>query len=421
MPTIELYDSIQIAYVKGQIALLPLYLLYFTIPDERIKLEKRSLIRNTLALLSIVFTVALLFIPKSIYPMEGYLFPIVTINSSLTTVLAQPVSFHAYQIASAITTVSVTIFVLLFILQFTRERAIVNAAEQSKKFGRVRIIFSSKVMSPFSTGFRIVKIYFPYRLRADKASLLPILAHETAHIRQHHLLLDVLDKINVALGWYNPLAYLLFKNGIALREFECDQIVIKSYPAAEYGKILIKEAESISRAGKWALSSAFINHSLFKRRLLMLFERKTVRPRRMVFVFAVAAIMSSGFLLMVFSAAPQNAPSGKKDSISVAAKDVDVLAGRTQEAVNKTVMANIGELRKIYNDFLKAKPGLKGKVTLQFCIEVSGSVSKLMIKTSTTGDNSFDEAITKQVSAWDFGKNEKGGVATITYPFAFSK
>jgi len=230
-------------------------------------------------------------------------------------------------------------------------------------------------------------------------------------------LFDFIDKFNIALGWYNPLTYLLFKKGVELREYECDGIVTENYSPVEYGKILVKEAESISRSGKWALSSAFITHSLFKRRLLMLFERQIHKSKKAVLVFAAAAVLGSGILLTVFSA-PSSQPAASTQTMT---GEKDALAGRAPEAIMQIVTGEVASLRDIYNGYLEKSPGLKGKIDLQFTIEGSGQVSKVVAKSSTTGVPQFDAQICQQASTWNFGKNEAGGIATFTYPFAFSK
>jgi TonB family protein len=77
-------------------------------------------------------------------------------------------------------------------------------------------------------------------------------------------------------------------------------------------------------------------------------------------------------------------------------------------------------LKKIYNQYLKQKPGFSGKVTIKFTIAASGKIIDINIVSSTTGNVKFDKAIKDSVATWKW-KAIKGGNTTPTIPFNFSE
>ena len=82
-------------------------------------------------------------------------------------------------------------------------------------------------------------------------------------------------------------------------------------------------------------------------------------------------------------------------------------------------MAHIGALRHEYEKRLKVKPGLQGKITVQFTISAPGKVIECKVISSTINDATLEAAITKRIRRWQFDKIKKNNV-TVVYPFAFS-
>ena len=104
-------------------------------------------------------------------------------------------------------------------------------------------------------------------------------------------------------------------------------------------------------------------------------------------------------------------------------RDIDMGAGggtRAAADIMNTVRQLNPELRIIYKEYLKKKPGFQGKVTLRFTIAPGGEVISISIASSTTGYSEFDGEIKNAVSRWKFGK-VKSGNTTVTIPFTFSE
>jgi TonB family protein len=93
---------------------------------------------------------------------------------------------------------------------------------------------------------------------------------------------------------------------------------------------------------------------------------------------------------------------------------------RFKEDIMQVVNACMHDLKKIYDNHLKKKPGFSGKVTLKFTIAPSGDIISINIVSSTTDYPEFDEAIKNTVCKWKW-KAIKSGNTTPTIPFNFSE
>ncbi|OGJ87515.1 MAG: hypothetical protein A2487_06110 [Candidatus Raymondbacteria bacterium RifOxyC12_full_50_8] len=99
----------------------------------------------------------------------------------------------------------------------------------------------------------------------------------------------------------------------------------------------------------------------------------------------------------------------------------DGLNGRNPQDIYRVVMQHIGGLRHEYNKRLRDKPGLKGKITVKFTIAQSGRVLMCKLVESTMGDPTLEQSVVEKIKTWKFGPCSKCGIATVTYPFAFSQ
>ena len=74
-------------------------------------------------------------------------------------------------------------------------------------------------------------------------------------------------------------------------------------------------------------------------------------------------------------------------------------------------------LRHIYNKHLKRNPGFSGTIVFRLNINADGSVQKVQIDSTTTGNKAFDEEVRKAVGRWNFPKKNSGEVATFPVRF----
>ncbi len=105
------------------------------------------------------------------------------------------------------------------------------------------------------------------------------------------------------------------------------------------------------------------------------------------------------------------------------AKDAD-MEGGTGDFDAKLVVAQFkARMRAIqicYEQQLRRNPGLQGKVTVQFTIEQSGSVSKATATENTTNDPAVAACVTDTVRRFRFNPGPEGGSVTFSYPIVFA-
>ena len=85
--------------------------------------------------------------------------------------------------------------------------------------------------------------------------------------------------------------------------------------------------------------------------------------------------------------------------------------------VLRTIRQRTPGLRHIYNKHLKKNPGFSGTVAFRVNINADGTVQKVQIDSTTTGDRAFDEDVQKAVSYWKFPKMNSDEVATFPIRF----
>jgi TonB family protein len=98
--------------------------------------------------------------------------------------------------------------------------------------------------------------------------------------------------------------------------------------------------------------------------------------------------------------------------------------GGTGEFDAKLVTAEVKKrLRAIqicYEQELRRNPGLQGKVTVEFTIEQSGTVSKATATANTTNDSAVASCVVETVKRFRFNPGPEGGSVTYSYPFVFA-
>lgn len=93
---------------------------------------------------------------------------------------------------------------------------------------------------------------------------------------------------------------------------------------------------------------------------------------------------------------------------------------RSRQSIEAVVQNNINKMKTIYNQRLKDKPELKGKIYTQISIDELGKVISCEILTTTMNDSTFENNIIKEILTWKFGIIPIAGkIDKIIYPFVF--
>ncbi len=88
--------------------------------------------------------------------------------------------------------------------------------------------------------------------------------------------------------------------------------------------------------------------------------------------------------------------------------------------VAAAIRRRLAGIKRCYESELRNNPGLKGKVVVQFVIQVSGSVTNVKATQNTTGSASVANCVTGIVRRLRFRPGPEGGSVTFEYPFVFA-
>lgn len=145
---------------------------------------------------------------------------------------------------------------------------------------RVRIGVSPNVDSPVTIGMVNPVILLPLDNEKYSASERGIICHELHHITNMDGLFRFLTFIIIAMEWYNPLTYYLFKENIAVSEMLCDEAAVESMSKEEkldYMRCIITAAEKPQNAKK-VIMALGATKGLTKERMMRIMgknEKKT--------------------------------------------------------------------------------------------------------------------------------------------------
>ena len=144
-------------------------------------------------------------------------------------------------------------------------------------------------IAPFSWGRYIVM-----NDSEDAAGTTMIESHELAHIRACHFIDLIISQFACIVLWYNPAAWLLQTELKAVHEYEADESVILSgCDARAYQLYLVKKAVG-QRFPSLANS---LNHSKLKKRITMMYSKKTSAARKSR-VLALVPAAAFGLMLL---------------------------------------------------------------------------------------------------------------------------
>lgn len=102
-----------------------------------------------------------------------------------------------------------------------------------------------------------------------------IINHEKVHIRQWHSADVILIELASIISWFNPVVYLYKKEIRHIHEFIADEEAVSLLQSkADYAVLLFSNTMGID---PHHLSNNFFNHSLLKRRIIMLNKNKSRR------------------------------------------------------------------------------------------------------------------------------------------------
>ena len=99
-------------------------------------------------------------------------------------------------------------------------------------------------------------------------------------------------------------------------------------------------------------------------------------------------------------------------------KAVRIRGGMSREAVKRVIQQHLDEITYCYETALIANPSIKGKITMEWKIRMSGAVGEVRIKSSTVKSPEIYSCIKSAIKTWRFPK-PVGNEVVVSYPFIF--
>ena len=88
------------------------------------------------------------------------------------------------------------------------------------------------------------------------------------------------------------------------------------------------------------------------------------------------------------------------------------------EQINRVVRANAAAIRYCYEVEVQRQPNLRGRVAINWRINLQGSVTSARVAESTLGNARVEGCMVRQIRRWRFPEPD-GGEVVVTYPFIF--
>jgi len=131
------------------------------------------------------------------------------------------------------------------------------------------------------------KIYIGDQISAKEKQ--QIMAHELVHIHENHSLDLLFFEILKIVFWFNPLVYI-FQNQLAtVHEYIADQTAVKISGKKEYYHQLLNTAFSTQNI---SFINQFFNHSLIKKRILMLQKNNSSKLSKFKFLLVIPLMLA---------------------------------------------------------------------------------------------------------------------------------
>ncbi len=176
-----------------------------------------------------------------------------------------------------------------------------------------------------------------------------IMAHELVHIRENHSLDLLFFEILKVLFWFNPLLYI-FQNQLAtVHEYIADQTAVKISGKKEYYHQLLNTAFSTQNI---SFINQFFNHSLIKKRILMLQKNNSSKLSKFKFLLVIPLMLA----MLTYVACSEDIA---EDDSSLNQYSYTLKKEKGMTASNKAV-------HEKYEDFLLNNPNYAAWATIDY-------------------------------------------------------
>jgi len=155
----------------------------------------------------------------------------------------------------------------------------------SKKGAKSRAIGFNIIELQGSAAFSFFNnLFIDNRLISSRT----ILYHEQVHIRQKHSWDVIYFEVLKIINWFNPVIYLVIASIKEVHEFIADEETVRlESNNNDYTDFLISNAYGITQS---SLTNSFFNKNLLKRRITMLYQKKSGKAAKLKYLLTIPLI-----------------------------------------------------------------------------------------------------------------------------------
>lgn len=259
-----------------------------------------------------------------------------------------------------------------------------------------------------------------------------ILDHEKVHASQWHSADIIFFEIIAIVNWFNPIVYLYKQTIKYIHEFMADEIAsAQTKDKSEYALLLLSKTFGIPAN---QLTNNFFNHSLLKRRIMMLHKSRSARTALIKYGFSAPLFAA----MLIFSSA--NADNSKLQNytkaLTVGSKESPLtISDNTKTAIdtnktNENVFTSAEQMpefpggMKAFYEYLDKSfkypaeariNNVNGKVILSFIVEKDGSLNDIkVLRGLGSGLDEEAKRVLKESPKWIPGK-QNGKTVRVVY------
>ncbi len=180
-----------------------------------------------------------------------------------------------------------------------------------------------------------------------------ILSHELVHVKQKHSLDLVFFEVLRIIFWFNPLIYI-YQNKIAtVHEFIADEAVVKNTGKLNYYEQLLNSAFNTQNI---SFINQFFNHSLIKKRIVMLQKSKS----RTIAKFKYLVILPLMLVMLTVVSCTQDDPqpmAGEEslieqlERLQITLNESEEISEEEKKKIIEITMAAIQKSKKFEEDY----------------------------------------------------------------------
>jgi len=205
----------------------------------------------------------------------------------------------------------------------TVDKSIMDILAHSKSIigvsSNINLVRSSATRTPTLIGVIKPKIIIPIEIFKDLTNDEKnyVFMHELVHLKRKDIFLNWVITLQLCIHWFNPIVWLVFYKFKKDCEISCDAETLKHLSPSEYvkyGETLIKLIKSFTKDQLIPGTTAIINKSEIKRRIIMIsnFKRKSLLWSIIAITITIA--ISCGTLTNSSSKAPNSKASASTET-----------------------------------------------------------------------------------------------------------